>query len=178
VRPPLPGSVTRSAAMGPQASDEQRRKRENASDYSLFELLNLTDHEYAGACTWDGRPMHVVAFRPPAGFDAMNPVERVVTAMAGSILIDGGDLEVARAAGSTIAPITWGAGMVKLKSANVVLEYARIHGEIWLPKRDVFEFQSRVLFANDRQRVTHEFDDFEKATVETETEFGGPADAP
>ena len=120
--------------------------------------------------------MHVVSFRPPEGFDALNPVERVMTAMTGAILIDGADLEVARAEGATIAPITWGAGMVKLKSARVTLEYARIQEELWLPRRDVFEFETRVLFNHDKLRMTHAFDDFTKAETIIETEFGGPVE--
>jgi len=176
VRPPLAGSVVRSAAPGLSSNADARRKRDRASQYSLFELLNLTDHEYVGACTWEGRPMHVVSFRPPEGFDALNPVERVMTAMTGAILIDGSDLEVARAEGATIAPITWGAGMVKLKSARVTLEYARIHEELWLPRRDVFEFETRVLFNHDKLRMTHAFDDFTKAETIIETEFGGPVE--
>jgi Skp family chaperone for outer membrane proteins len=178
VRPPMPGSVTRSSAPGLTATEAARRKRERPSDYSLFELLNLTDHEYAGACTWEGRPMHVVSFRPPEGFDPLNPVERVMGAMAGAILIDGADLEVARAEGALVSPITWGAGMVKLKAARVVLEYGRLHDELWLPRRDVFEMETRVVFDNDHLRVTHEFDDFSKATVETEVEYGLPVESP
>lgn len=175
VRPPRPGSVATSRAPGLSATEAARRRKERTSDYSLFELLSMTDHEYAGTCSWDGRPMHVVSFRPPATFDPMNPVERVTGAMKGTILIDASDMEVARAEGETVAPISWGAGMVNLKSARVLLEYARVHGELWLPTREVFEITSRVLLDNERVRVTHLFDDFTKATVEVETEYGGEA---
>ncbi len=174
VRPPLPGSITRARAPGLSASEQARRRRERTSDYSLFELLNLTDHEYAGACTWQGRPMHVVAFRPPASFDPLNPVERVASAMAGSILIDASDMEVARASGSTVAPITWGGGLVKLKSASVLLEYTQVRGEFWLPALEVFEMRTRVFFDKDSFRVTHAFDEFVKAEVATEFEYGEP----
>lgn len=173
VRPPLPGSITRAKAPGIGASDQARRKRERASDYSLFELLNLTDHELAGACSWEGRPMHVVAFKPPETFDPLNPVERVMAAMSGSILIDAGDLEVARAEGATVAPITWGAGMVKLKAARVLLEYGRVKEEVWLPRLEEFEVDTRVLLSHERTRITHQLDDFRKAEVGVEVEYGG-----
>jgi hypothetical protein len=101
----------------------------------------------------------------------MNPVERVMTAMSGTLLIDGNDLQVMRAESMTVAPIKWGAGMVALKSAHVILEYSKVGGEIWLPSRDVFEFDTRVILGRQRQRFTRVFDDFRKATVEIETEY-------
>ena len=170
LRPPPAGSVLMSRRP-PSAGDEaSRRARDKTSDYSLFELLALTEYEYAGQCAWNGRPMHVLTFTPPPSFDAQNPVERVMTAMKGTIVIDAGDMQVARAEGTTVAPIAWGAGMVKLRQAHVVLEYGRVHDEIWLPSRDVFEFDSRVLFTSERQRITHVFDDFSRADVQVETE--------
>jgi hypothetical protein len=170
--------VTRTSLPKPLGTEASRRSREQTSDYSLFELLSLTDYEYAGACSSDGRPAHVVTFRPPDSFDPLNPVERVVSAMSGTIVIDGLDFQVARAEGSTVAPITWGAGMVALKSAHVLFDYARVHGEVWLPQRDVFEFHTRVLLDTERERVTHLFDDFRKATTETEVEFDLEPPAP
>ena len=54
----------------------------------MFEILSLTDYSYAGTCEWDDRIVHVVTFAPPKAFDPLNPVERIATAMAGSVLID------------------------------------------------------------------------------------------
>lgn len=153
------------------APEEARRNRDKTSDYSLWELLQLTDYDYAGACQINGRPMHVLTFDPPESFDAVNPVERVMTAMSGTLLLDGHDLQVSRAEGLTVGPMTWGVGMVKLKQAHVLLEYAKVQGEIWLPSRDVFEFDTRVLLKSERQRFTHVFDEFRKASVEVETEY-------
>lgn len=171
LRPPLPGSITRTRKTPVLAPEQARKARENTSDYSLWELLQLTDYEYAGACRIDDRPMHVLTYEPPETFDAANPVERVMTGMSGTIIIDGRDLQVSRAEGLTVAPLTWGAGLVKLKSAHVLLEYAKVQGEIWLPSRDVFEFDSRVILSHSSQRFTHVFDDFRKASVEVETEY-------
>ena len=176
LRPPEPGSVVRSRRTPALRTDQVRKGREKTSDYSLMELLQLTDYEYAGACELADRPIHVLTFEPPATFDPMNPVERVMTAMSGTLMIDGRDLQVMRAEAVTVAPITWGAGMVKLRSAHVVLDYSKVNGEIWLPSRDVFEFDSRVIFADERQRFTHVFDDFHKATVEVETEYDYPVE--
>src|SRR5205085_2888167 len=130
LRPPPPGSTVHSRKAPQLGTLADRRRREQTSDYSLFELLSLTDYEYAGACMSDGRPTHVVTFRPPETFDPQNPVERVVGAMSGTILVDGLDFEVARAEGTTIAPIKWGAGMVALKAAHVLFDYTRVQGEV------------------------------------------------
>jgi hypothetical protein len=161
--PPLPGPP-------PAAS---RRGRESTADYSLFELLSLTDYDYAGTCRWDGRIVHVVTFEPPEDFDPMNPVERVVSAMGGTILVDALELQVVRAEGDLVAPVKWGAGLVALKAARVIFESAKINDEVWLPSMDYFELDSRVLLGRDRQRVTNYYDNYQKMSVVTEDEVVG-----
>jgi hypothetical protein len=170
-----PGGIVKSAhsPVVTPASAEARQARKSAGDYSLFELLSLTEYGYAGTCELEGRTVHVVTFEPPKDFDALNPVERVVCAMKGTILVDAQELQVVRAAGRTVAPIKWGAGLVALRSAEVVLENAKVRDEVWLPSMDMFDFDARVVFDADHERVTHLFDDYVKREVTTSEEFGG-----
>jgi hypothetical protein len=163
-------TARRAVAPPPVAS---RRDRESTGDYSLFELLSLTAYDYAGTCRWDDRVVHVVTFMPPDGFDPQNPVERVVGAMEGTILIDATELQVVRAEGETVAPIKWGAGLVALREARVIFESAKINDEVWLPSADYFELDTRVLLGRDRQRVTNYYDQYEKLLVATEDEVVG-----
>lgn len=181
LRPPVPGSKVRSEVGIRRSAEEARKARNSTGDYTIFELLSLTNYEYLGACIYEDRPVHVVAFTPADDFDAQNPVERVVTAMEGTIFVDAADLQVMRTEGETVAPIKWGAGMVALRAAHVIFEGRKVNGEVWLPAADVFEFDTRVVFDRDRQRFTNYYDDYKKIVVSSTEEFVGvaePADPP
>lgn len=173
VRPSPDGSRKRGG--GTAVGKQSRKAREQASDYSLFELLSLTEYEHLGSCELEGRPVHVVGFQPPRNFDPVNPVERVVTAMEGSILIDAAEYQVLRTSGKTVAPIRWGAGLVSLRSARILFEQRLVNDRVWLPSLDVFEFDSRVLLDRDRERTTHYYDDHQPFDVVTDEVFEGPA---
>ena len=176
VRPPRPGSAPPSGAMAPvRPTEESRRDRKSTGEYSIFELLSLTDYQYAGTCLLEARPVHVVTFAPPRAFDPQNPVERVAMAMKGTILVDAAEYQVVRAEGRTVAPIKWGAGLVALRSAHVVFENAKVRNEVWLPSFDLFDFDARVIFDDDHQRITHVYDDYQKLEITTSEEFTGPA---
>jgi hypothetical protein len=173
LRAPWKGSQTRSRRGIRRSSEQARKARSSTGDYTIFELLSLTNYEYLGACIYEERPVHVVAFVPADDFDAQNPVERVVTAMEGTIFIDASDIQVMRTEAETVGPIKWGAGMVALRSAHVVFEGRKVNDEVWLPAADVFEFDSRVLFDKDRQRFTNYYDDYKKIVVGSSEEFIG-----
>ena len=157
-------------------TEESRRQRESTSEYTLFELLSLTRSENVGTCRHEGRTVHVVAFEPPEGFDPLNPVERVVTGMAGTILVDVDEMQVLRADGRTVAPLKWGGGLVALKSARVVFEHRKVNDEVWLPSGETFEFESRVLMDGDRERTTNEYSNYREISVETTEDVGGIVD--
>jgi hypothetical protein len=176
VRPPSPGGKNTSSASDHRKPQEvSRRDRKTAGDYTIFELLSLTNYDYVGTCETESRIVHVVGFAPPEQFDPLNPVERVVTAMLGYILIDADELQIVRIQGETVAPIKWGGGLVALKRAKAVFEQQKVRDQVWLPALDYFEFDSRVLLSRDRQRVTHYYDDYKRTDVQSEEVFEGVA---
>jgi hypothetical protein len=175
VRLPRPGPPPVSRAATPRPPGEERRKRESTGQYTIFELLSLTDYTYVGTCEYRGRTVHVLSFQPPADFDPQNPVERVAMAMKGTLLVDAADLQVMRAEGRTVAPIKWGAGLVALRAAHVIFEHEKVRDEVWLPSRHVFDFDARVVFDSDHERTTHAFSDYRKFEVSTEQELGDRA---
>lgn len=178
LRPPRPGASPAPASKLAPPPEDARRARRSPGDYSVFELLSLSDYEYAGACSWKGRPAHVITFQPPTAFDPANPVERVATAMKGTLLIDAADLCIVRAEGRTVAPVKWGAGLVALRAARVDYEYAKVNDEVWLPHSTKVDFDTRVAFDSDHVRFTHSYDDYKKAAVGMETELGGLVNPP
>ncbi len=173
LRPPLPGSVTRSRRQLRRASDEARKARNSTGDYTIFELLSLTSYDYQGTCTYEDRAVHVLGFEPAEDFDPQNPVERVVTAMEGTIFIDASDIQVMRTEARTVAPIKWGAGLVALHSAHVIFESRKVRDEVWLPAAEVSEFDTRVVFSRERQRWTNFYDDYKKISVSSTEQFLG-----
>ena len=78
-------------------------------------------------------PDDTYRFEPARDFDPQNPVERVVTAMKGTIFVDAADMQVMRTEAQTVAPIKWGAGLISLRRAWVHWEARKVNGEVWLP---------------------------------------------
>jgi hypothetical protein len=150
----------------------ERESRETSDDMFASFDFDLVQRE-----TLNGRSAILVNFKPNLAYKPKNGDIRQLQHIAGRIWISEDDHEIAKLEAEVVEPIKFAGGLLaKLqKGSTVKFESQKINDEIWLPVRAEIVYDARVLMLKGMKgRVTVEFSDHKKFSVDTNLEFNAP----
>ena len=111
---------------------ERNRKRQQEE---LKEVPDAFDFRLIGEDQVDGIRTWVIEGTPHPGYKPKSRASTYFTKMKGRIWVAQSDYQPVKMEAETIDSISVGAFLVRLaKGAHVKVEYARVNGEVWLPK--------------------------------------------
>ena len=91
--------------------------------------------------------------------------------MTGTLLIDSQEFQVVRTTGRTVAPVKWGAGVVKLREARVRFEAQKVNDEVWLPGTWRVQFRGRAVVVGTNREISASYDNYRKFTTSSKDVF-------
>ncbi|MFN7990137.1 MAG: hypothetical protein U0529_21885 [Thermoanaerobaculia bacterium] len=143
----------------------------------LSDLVARYDYVLAGAVEEEGRLLYALEFRPKPGLAAKSLGDRALNALAGRVLVDAADFQVAAADAHLVAPLKVAGGLAaNVKAAAVAYRATRLPGGGWFPCVIELRLEGKqaLLFRLDAS-FRFEFSGFASFTVETESEVGPPS---
>jgi hypothetical protein len=136
----------------------------------LSHLLSLYDYNRESDEVHDGRPCHVLSFRPRRGAVTHSLGDRVLAALAGRVVVDAEDLQVRSATARIVTPIKVAGGIAAhVKEGSIDFEAQRVAGGYWLPCRIDLRFKgtTALFFRLDRE-YDFRMENFRRFAVSTE----------
>ena len=143
----------------------------------LSDLVGRYDYVLSGTVEEDGRLLYALEFRPKPGLAAKSLGDRALNALAGRVLVDAADFQVAAAEAHLVAPLKIAGGLAaSVKAAAVTYSATKLSGGGWFPCVVDLRLEGRqaLLFRLDTA-FRFEFSGFASFSVETESEVGPPS---
>jgi hypothetical protein len=143
----------------------------------LSDLVGKYAYVLAGTVEEEGRLLYALEFRPRPGLAAKSLGDRALNALAGRVLVDAADFQVAAAEAHLVAPLKIAGGLAaNVKNAAVAYSATRLPGGGWFPCVVDLRLEGRqaLLFRLDTA-FRFEFSGFASFSVETESEVGRPS---
>lgn len=143
----------------------------------LSDLVARYDYVLAGTVEEEGRLLYALEFRPKPGLPAKSLGDRALNALAGRVLVDAADFQVAAAEAHLVAPLKVAGGLAaNVRNAAVSYRATRLPGGSWFPCVVDLRLEGRqaLLFRLDTS-FRFEFSGFASFSVETESEVGSPS---
>jgi hypothetical protein len=124
-------------------ADWERRRQKQREP--LQELVDAFDFRISGEEALNGGQAWVIDATPRKGFKPRTTAGSILTKMKARFWIDQHDYQWIRMEAETLDTVTFGAFLIRIaKGAHIVMEQARINGEVWLPKRIALEGSARL----------------------------------
>jgi hypothetical protein len=138
----------------------------------ISQLLERHDFRTVAREERDGRTTLVLEFEPRDRAARDRDSRR---ALAGRIWVDEDEGEIVRAEVRNASSVTVGLA-ASVSSLDLVLEFTKVDGAVWLPRRVEAEARGRVLLLKSfRRRTTAEYGRYQRFDVETQTDIRPPA---
>lgn len=169
-------NLEKSNAVRRQETPEQRQERIAAWEHGrkarqdeLKDVPNAFDFRLIGEEEIDGVKTWVIEGRPRAGYRGHSKQSAYYLKMKGRIWVSKDDYQPVKIEAESIDTIALGAFLVRLgKGAHVHLEFARVNGEVWLPKEIRFGGAARIVLVKGLRLETDiSFSDYKKFTTES-----------
>jgi hypothetical protein len=157
------------------ARNPKKREKEGAEDESdLFSLLRAIRFSNPRRERFRGQDVIAVDFGANPDYKPKKMMEGIAQKMAGVIWIDEQAHDVARmeAHFRDSAKIVGGVLASLDKGSNMVVEQAKVNGEVWLPVYDEVHFAGRVLFLKARANQIDRYTDCKKFHAESKFTAG------
>lgn len=158
-----------------EARDEERRETDRRRQYAERTsarrrgmeqvdeaLIRRFQYSLEGTDTVDGRPVHVLRFRPdPSVPDGDSVADRALGRLAGRVWIDAQESELVRIECSLVSPLGVLGGVVgSLERMDLALWRHRLPGGTWVNRSLRSSLEGRKMFSRFRARMRVEQEDF------------------
>jgi hypothetical protein len=148
------------------AAFEASRRHERAF---LLELPDAFDLHLEGSDTIDGQPVWVVSGVPKPGYRARTRDGAALSKIRGKMWIEKAGGQWVKVEAETTNTISFGVFLARLSpGAKLVLEQARIGGDLWLPKREYMIGKGRIALL---KRISEDYEitwtDYRKFQVDS-----------
>jgi hypothetical protein len=142
----------------------------------LSDLIARFDYRLEGTVEEDGRLLYVLEFSPKTGLPAGALGERALNALAGRVLVDASDFQIAAVEARLVRPVKVAGGLgANVREATVSYRGSRLPHGVWFPCVIDLHLRGKtaVLFQLDTS-FRFEFSGFASFSVETDSDVGGP----
>jgi hypothetical protein len=145
----------------------ERKRQEQLKD--IQEVPDAFDFRLVGQETVDGVPTWVVEGTPHPGYHAKSRTSSFFGKMRGRMWISQGDYHAVKMDAVTLDTISIGAFLLRVaKGGHIVVEFAHVNNEVWLPKHASLKGSARLLFVKGYHLdADWAFTDYRKFTVES-----------
>jgi hypothetical protein len=164
-------------------AERKEKAREEGEDEEigrarrLSDLIDRFDYTLAGEVEEGGRLFYVLEFRPRPGARGGTWSDRALASLAGRVLVDASDFQVASVEARLTAPVKVAGGLAaNVKEATLSYRGTRLSGGTWFPCRVELRLKGKTaLVARLDAAFRFEFSGFAVFSVETESAVGGPS---
>jgi len=143
----------------------------------LDDVYAAFDFEVVGREIHDGRSTIAVVFKPRISPKLKTMVARMMfTKMEGAAWIDEQDSRLSKIHIRFIKDVKVAFGLLASisKDTEITQEWKKVNGEIWFPLHTEMRFKGRIMLAKVySMRVSSDFSDYKKFTVETNIKLSG-----
>lgn len=130
-----------------QITGDSKNKGDNRENFLTAELVTRFDFNLVALTNVNGRATYQVSFQPKnPGLPVHHMVDRLLNQLSGTLWIDAGEFEVARAEVSLRAEVNLLGGIIgSLKKLDYTLERTRVADGVWFSTLANGDFQGRKL---------------------------------
>jgi len=140
----------------------------------LLDLYRRLQFRLLGEELLDGRPTHVVEFRPRPGLVSKTVRDRVLNAFAGKAWIDVAQVQVRKIDGQLTSPVkVLGGALLDLKGVRLVYETREVLPGTWAPCREEIGITATAgMVLPFRREIRFEFSGYRNAPAEAPVRAG------
>jgi hypothetical protein len=130
-----------------QQRQEAARKRRQASDErDADDAIGSHDLKLLGSEEIDGVPVWVIEGIPRSGYKFRDKDNAPMAKIQGRVWISKSDFQLVKIEAESTDTISFGAILARIqKGARIHVEFARVNGEVWLPKHFAVTVAARLL---------------------------------
>jgi hypothetical protein len=140
----------------------------------LSDLIARFDYRLEGAIEEEGRLLYVLEFSPKPGLPADSLGDRALNALAGRVLVDASDFQIASVEARLVRPVKVAGGLgASVRDATISYRGSQLPHGVWFPCVIDLHLKGRtaVFFRLDTS-FRFEFSGFASFSVETDSEVG------
>jgi hypothetical protein len=156
-----------------QLTGDKKKNGDNRENFLTAELVARFDFTFIGTTNLNGRTTYQVAFQPKnPQLPVRHMVDRLLNQLSGTIWIDAGEFEVARAEVSLSKEVNLLGGIIgSLKKLSYTLERTRVADGVWFSTLANGDFLGRKLLDPTHIKTKSQSVHFHKLAQSGETDF-------
>jgi hypothetical protein len=144
-----------------------RKQHERLDEFK--EVPDAFDFKLAGEDTIDGVPVWIIDGKPHPGYKPKSKTTGYFLKMQGRMWVTKSDYHAVHIDVVTMEPISIGAFLIRFaKGGHIQVEFTRVNGDVWMPKRVALTGSARVLVVKGyHMDAEFTFSDYKKFSTES-----------